>query len=220
MTEQCTCGSPISPDAGTCQHSGKQLDPEQAAEEQAAAEEDPAATEEQAAPRKKPVRPPAKRGPSLRAAMLRNAVITACAGIMVQDLVGSATITGALLSQCVSLWSGFFAVLLFQRRFPTVLYPNLAKRLGLDTGFMMILIAVVLSESASLIDWPVGYGEETAAYIETLPVVARLTSGMEPRWVPLAVLSIYSSLFALAHMFAAVFGGAIAFSMYSKRPPD
>lgn len=221
MTEHCICRSPVSPDDGTCQHSGKPLDPEQAAaDEQAAAEEEPAATEEQAAARKKPVRPPRKRGPSLRAAMLRNAAITACAGIIVQDLVGSATVSGALLSQCVSLWSGFFAVLRFQWKFPIMLYPYFAKRLGADTAFMMILIAVVLSESASLTDWPVVYGEETAAYIETLPVVARLTSGMEPRWVPVAVLSTYAILFAIVHMGAAVLGSTIAFSMFCKRPRD
>ncbi len=225
MTDNCTCGSPISPDDRTCPNCGKPLDPEQeAAEEQAAAEQAAAAAElaarvERFVAWRESLRLPFRRGSILNATLFSTTMIPACAGVVVQELVSSAT-SSALLSHCVSLWAGFFAVLLFRLRLPTTLYPILARQMGLFTGLMMGTIGIVLSEFASLTEWPGVYAEETVAYIKTLPVVAQLTSWMDPRLVSIAVGQTHAISFVIVHIGAAILGSAIAFSMFCKWPPD
>lgn len=226
MTDNCTCGSPVSPDDRTCPNCGKPLDPEQEAAEEQAAEEQAAAAAELAArverylAWRESLRLPFRRGSILNATLFYTTMIPACAGVVVQELVGSATISGALLSHCVSLWAGALAVLLFRLRLPTTLYPILARQMGLFTGLVMATIGIVLSEFASLTEWPAVYAEETVAHIKTLPVVARLSSWMDPRLVSIAVGQTHAISFFLVHMIAAVLGSAIAFSMFCKWPPD
>lgn len=230
MTDNCTCGSPISPDDRNCPNCGKPLDPEQAAAEEQAAEEQAAAEQAAAAERaarveryvawRESLRLPFRRGSILNGTLFYTTMIAACTGVVVQELVGSAKISGALLSHCVSLWAGVLAVLLFRLRLPTTLYPILARQMGLFTGLMMATIGIVLSEFASLTEWPAVYGEETVAYIKALPVVARLTSWMDPQLVSIAVRQTHAISFLLVHVGAAVLGSAIAFSMFCKWPPD
>lgn len=225
MADNCTCGSPVSPDDRTCPNCGKPLDPEQeAAEEQAAAEQAAAAAElaarvERYLAWRESLRLPFRRGSILNGTLFYATMIPACAGVVVQELVSSAT-SSALLSHCVSLWAGVFAVLLFRLRLPTTLYPILARQMGLFTGLMMATIGIVLSEFASLTEWPAVYAEEAVAYIETLPVVARLTSWMDPRLVSIAVGQTHAISFVIVHIGVAVLGSAIAFSMFCKWPPD
>lgn len=220
MTDSCTCGSSVSPDDKTCPHCGKPLSPEQAAAEQQAAAEERAATEAQATAQEQRGRDPFRRRPSLDGALLYPTVISGCVAVIVQDLVGGATVLASLVSLCVTLWAGFSAVLLFHLRFPYVLSRLLAYRMGLHTGIIMLVIAFVLGKFGSLTKWPIGYIVEAAPSIEALPVVAQLTSGMTPRVSSFVVVEAVSVLFGFFHTLVAVLGSFIAISLFPPRPRD
>ena len=211
MPEHCTCGSPVSPDDSNCPLCGKPLSPEQAAAE---------AEQARAAEQKKQEREPWERRQTLKGVVFYTTAIPACAAVIVQDLVGAATVPAVLLSFCVSVWAGFVPVLLFHLKFPHALYPNLAYQMGLFAGIIMMLIAIALGMFGSLTKWPMGYIVEAAPHIMTHPVVTRLTSGMTPWWSTVVVLHIVSASFGLIHSAAALMGSVIAMWVFPHRPDD
>ena len=221
MPEDCTCGSPVSPDDTNCPHCGKPLSPEQAAREQAEARER-AAREQAEAREVAEARELLERGPweprySTQGVLLFNTLIPACTAVALQDLVAAATISAELLSLCISLWAGFAAVILFHWKFPKYLYPDLARGLGTITGMLMVLIAGVLDAFSTRVEWPIKSVMEAAAYVEAHSIAARLASGMTPEWrLMLAVLACLSA-FALVHTVAATLGSIIAISIFPGR---
>lgn len=220
MTDHCTCGSSVSSDDKACPHCGKPLAPKQAAAEQQAAADEQAATEAQATAQEQRDRDPFRRSPSLDGALLYPTVISACVAVIVQDFVGGATVLDSLVSLCVTLWAGFSSVLLFHLRFPGVLSPLLAYRMGLHTGIIMLVLAFVLGKFGSLTKWPIGYIVEAAPSIQALPVVAQLTSGMTPRVSSFVVIEAVSVLCGFFHTAVAVLGSVIAFALFPQRPRD
>lgn len=215
MPEHCTCGSPVSPDDSNCPLCGKPLSPEQAALEARAEAEQARAAEQ-----KKNEREPWERRQTLKGVLFYTTVIPACVAVIVQDLVGAATVSAALLSLCVSVWAGFAPVLLFHLKFPHALYPNLAYKMGMAAGIIMMLIAIALGQFGPLTKWPLVYIIDAAPHVETLPVVARLTSGMTPRWSSLVVLQVVAASFGFFHSAAAILGSVIAMWIFPHRPDD
>lgn len=221
MPENCTCGSPVSPDDRNCPHCGRPLSPEQAAREQAEAREQ-AAREEAEARELAEARNLLERGPwaprySTEGVLLFNTLIPACTAVAVQDLVAGATISATLLSLCISLWAGFAAVMLFHWKFPKFLYPDLARGLGTITGMLMVLIAGVLDAFSTRVEWPIKFVMGAAVYVEALPITARLASGMSPESSLGLALVVCAVLFIIFHTVAATLGSIIAILIFPGR---
>lgn len=214
MSENCTCGSPVSPDDTNCPHCGKPLTPEQAAAEARAAAEEQATEQEQRE------RDPWERRPTFTGVLLYTTLISAGMAVIAQDLISSATVSAALLSLGVSLWAGFTAVMLFHWKFPGVLSVSLARKIGTIAGLAMMIIAVALDELGSLTVWPREPIEGAFAYFQAQPVAARLASSVTPLWSAAIVMQTCALSFAAIHAVAAMLGGLVAHSIFRRRPTD
>ena len=216
MSENCTCGSPVSPDDRNCPHCGKPLSPEQAAAEARAAAEEQAEKEKE----ERRERELWERRPTFGGVLLYTTLISASMAVIAQDLISSATVSAALLSLAVSLWAGFSAVMLFHWKFPGVLSLSLARKIGTLAGLVMMIIAVSLDEFGSLTEWPREPIEGAVAYFQAQPVAARLASSVTPLWSKAIVMQTCALSFCVIHAVAATLGGLVAHSIFRRGPTD
>ena len=210
MPEDCTCGSPLSPDDTHCPKCGKPLSPEQAARDEAEARDVAEA------------RYLLETGPwepnySTSGVMFHTIMIPACMAVIVQNLVVAPMIWGALLSLCVSLCAGFTAVMLFSWKFPRFHYPGLVLSFGMITGFAMVLIGVALNVVSSPAEWPMQSLMGAGEYLKELPIAARLAAWATPQWAANIVVLTAVLLLYICHAVAAALGSIIAGAIFPGR---
>lgn len=215
MTDHCTCGSPLSADDKACPHCGKPVGPEQSVPEESQKSEEPEERLEPSGLRaEKPL------SDVFVGAVLYSALIPASTAVMVQDLIGSATITTTLLSLAVSLVAGFCTVTLVRWAFRTARYARFPFDMGKLTGLMIVVLALGLSSFGELTAAPNEYVEVAVAYLERLPSIAEVSSQMTPElFSALATQAGYLS-FALFHLVAAMLGSIICDAFQQARAKD
>lgn len=217
MPEDCTCGSPVSPDDTNCPHCGRPLSPEQAEREAAEAREIAAKLRELEEAEKHFARGPWAPNCSALGVLVNTTLIPACAAVIVQNHVAAATIPATLLTLCVSLWAGFAAVTLYHWKFPKFLYPDMARFLGVITGLLVVIISWVLDAFSAVADWPLRSLLHATAYVQTLPIAARLPPWVTPDQSVLLALSICALSFGFFHAIAATLGSIIASAIVPGR---
>ena len=215
MTDHCTCGSPLSAEDKACPNCGKPVGPEQSVPEESQESQEPKERLEPSGLRvEKPL------SDVFVGAVLYSAAIPASGAVMLQDLIGSATLTTTLLSLAVSLGAGFFTVRLVRWAFRTARYPKFPFDMGKLTGLMIVVLALGLSTFGELTATPNEYVEVTVAYLERLPAMAQVTSQMTPElFSALATQAGYLS-FALFHLVAAMLGSIICDAFQQARAKD
>ena len=212
MTYHCTCGSPVSQDDTTCPHCGKPFGTEQA-QEQPEAEEQPAKQEQ-------PDYDPWVPRHILNGALLYTVLIPASIAVIVHDLVGAASVSAVLISFGVSLWAGFLSVTLFHWKYPSVLDVVLARGLGMLAGLVISLIETVFRMFGVPTEYLDDYLVLSNAYIETIPVVIRMSSSLDPELASSLVLQISLLTGCILHALTATVGGLVAIAIYRRRRKD
>lgn len=215
MTDNCTCGSPLSADDEACPHCGKPVGPEQSVPEESEESKEP---EERLEPSGLRVEKPLS--DVFVGAVLYSAMIPASIAVMLQDLIGSATPVTTLLSLAVSLFAGFFTVTLVRWAFRTARYARFPFDMGKLAGLMIVVLALGLSTFGELTGAPKEFVEVAVAYLERLPIGVRLSSQMTPElFSALATQAAYLS-FALFHLVAAMVGSIICDAFQQARAKD
>lgn len=206
MTYHCTCGSPVSQDDKACPQCGKPFGAEQA--------------QEQPATQEQPDYYPWEPRHILKGALLYTVLIPAGIAVIVHDLVGAATFSAILLSFGVTLWAGFLGVTLFHWKYPSVLDVYLARILGTMIGLMTSVIEMTFR----IVDAPAEYLHEylelSNAYFETLPVVVRMFSSLDPELASSLVLQISLISGCVFQAAAATVGSLVAIAIYRRRRKD
>lgn len=201
MTDNCTCGSPLSPEAEACPHCGKPVGPEQSVPEK---KEEP---EERLEP--SGLRTEKAISDVFVGAVLYSTLIPASTAVLLQDFIGSASLTATLVSLAVSLLAGFYTVTLVRWTFRTARYAKFPFDMGKLTGLMIVVIALALSINGELTEAPKEYVATAVAYLEGLPSVARVSSQMTPELFSALADQIAYLSFFLFHLVAAMIGSVI-----------
>ena len=156
----------------------------------------------------------------LNGALIYTALIPACIAVIVHDLVGAASVSAVLISFGVSLWAGFLSVTLFHWKYPSVLDVVLARGLGMLAGLVISLIETVFRMFGVPTEYLDDYLVLSDAYIETIPVVIRMSSSLDPELASSLVLQISLLTGCILHALAATVGGLIAIAIYRRRRKD
>lgn len=212
MTDHCTCGSPLSADDKACPQCGKPVGPEQSVPEESQEPEE--RLEPSGLRAEKPL------ADVFVGAVLYSTMIPASSAVMLQDLIGSATLTTTLLSLTVSLVAGFCTVTLVRWAFRTARYAKFPFDMGRLTGLMIVVLALGLSSFGELTAAPREFVEVTVECLATLPIGVRVSSQMTPElFAALANQAGYVS-FLFFHLAAAMLGSIICDAFQQARAKD
>lgn len=205
MSHHCTCGASLSADDTACPHCGKPVSADPASSKPA----DPEQSVPEERLERSGLRAEKDIGDVFVGAVLYSTLIPASTAVMIQDLVGSATVPTTLLSIAVSFGAGFSTVTMVRWAFRTARYSRFPFDMGKLTGLMIVVIALTLSMYGELTEAPKEYVAVAGAYIERLPIAARLSSQMAPELYSALVENACFLSFAVFHLAAAVLGSVL-----------
>lgn len=216
MTLHCTCGSSLSTDDEACPHCGKPVAPGPADVEPVAPEQ--SVPEERLDPSGLRVEKPI--GDVFVGAVLYSMLIPASTAVMIQDLIGSATVPTTLLSLGVSFCAGFCTVTLVRWAFRTARYSEFPFDMGKLTGLMIVVLALGLSTYGELTETPKEYVAVAGAYLGRLPIAVRASSQMAPELYAALVENICFLSFAVFHLAAAMLGSVLCDAIQQAKAKD